>query len=78
MQAMVFSEMRVLGRMSFKDLILDDLRELVLPADALIDPTNFDVEAPQDPRFQVAKIMDDFITRVADVSLPLGCFLVED
>ena len=71
MQAMVFSEMRVLGVMSFKQLILDDLRETVMPADVLLDSSNFDVEAPQDPRFHVAKRMDDFMATAADVSVSL-------
>ena len=71
MQAMVFSEMRVLGMMSFKELIVDNLREIVLPADVLLDSSNFDVEAPQDPRFHVAKRMNDFIATAADVSISL-------
>ena len=60
--------MRVLGTMSFKQLLLDDLEEIVLPADSLVDPKNSDVEAPQDPRFQITKKMGDFLTRAADVS----------
>ena len=68
---MVFSEMRVLGIMSFKELILDNLREIVLPADVLLDPSNSDVEAPQDPRFHVAKRMDNFMVTAADVSVSL-------
>ncbi len=71
MQAMVFSEMRVLGMMSFKELILDNLKEIVLPADVLLDPSNYDVEAPQDPRFHVAKTMDNFMVTAADVSFSL-------
>jgi hypothetical protein len=59
--------MRVLGTMSLKQLIFDDLEEIVLPADLLIDPTNKEIEAPQDSRFQMAKRMDDFVTRAADV-----------
>lgn len=68
---MVFSEMRVLGMMSFKELILDNLREIVLPADMLLDSSNFDVEAPQDPRFHVAKRIDEFMATTADVSVAL-------
>ena len=71
MQAMVFSEMRVLGMMSFKELILDNLREIVLPADMLLNSSNFDVEAPQDPRFHVAKRIDEFMATTADVSVAL-------
>ena len=67
LQSFVFSEMRVLGTMSFKQLLFDDLDEIVLTADALIDTANEKVEAPQDPRFQIAKRMNNFITRAADV-----------
>ena len=63
--------MRVLGKMSFKQFLLDDLREVVLPADNLVDPSNEDVEAPQDPRFQMARKMDAFIIRAADVSIEI-------
>ena len=61
--------MRVLGTISLKQLLFDDLEELVLPADVLIDPANGDIEAPQDPRFQISKKMDAFVTKAADVSL---------
>ena len=54
--------------MSFKQLLYDDLEEIVLPAHSLVDPKNSDVEAPQDPRFQIKKKMDDFVTRAANVS----------
>lgn len=54
--------------MSFKKLLFDDLEEIVLPASLLIDPANGDIEAPQDPRFQILKKMDAFVTRAADVS----------
>ena len=67
MQSLVFSEIRALGTMSFKQLIFDDLEEIVLPADLLVDPTNKEIEAPQDSRFQMAKRMDDFMTRATDV-----------
>lgn len=52
-----------------KQYLFDDFEELVLPADVLIDPANGDVEAPQDPRFQISKRMDAFVTKAADVSL---------
>ena len=60
--------MKVLGTMSFKQLLFEDLEEISLPADILVDDSNGDIEAPQDPRFQIAKRMDDFINKSADVS----------
>lgn len=55
--------------MSLKQMLLSDFEELVLPADVLIDPANADIEAPQDPGFQMSKRMDKFVTKAADVSL---------
>lgn len=69
LQSLIFGEMRVLGTVSVKQYLFDDFEELVLPADVLIDPANGDVEAPQDPRFQISKRMDAFVTKAADVSL---------
>lgn len=61
--------MRVLGTISLKQFLFDDLEELVLPADVLVDPANGEIEAPKDPRFQISKRMDAFVTKAADVSL---------
>ena len=61
--------MRVLGTISLKKFLFDDLEELVLPADILIDSANRDIEAPQDRRFQISNRMDAFVERAADVSL---------
>lgn len=63
--------------MSFKNLLFDDLEEIVLPADVLVDPANGDIEAPQDPRFQIKKKMDAFVTRAADVSMTILVFCID-
>ena len=68
LQTLIFYEMRVLGTMSIKQLIFEDLAEIVLPADILVDRTNDNVEAPQAPRFQIARKMDDYVARVGQVS----------
>lgn len=52
---------------SLKQLLFDDLEEIVLPGDVLVDADNRNIEAPQDPRFHIAKKMDTFLTKVADV-----------
>ena len=54
--------------MSLKQFIFHDLAELVLPLDTLIDFRNSDVEAPHDPRFQIAQKMELFVSRVGQVS----------
>ena len=59
--------MKVLGRISIKQLILDDLGEIVLPADKLVDPANDEIEVAQDPRFEISRRMDQFIGRVGQV-----------
>lgn len=61
--------MKVLGSITITDLIHDDLEQLILPADILLDPANGVVEAPHDPRFQMAKEMRGFVLRVGDVSV---------
>ena len=60
--------MKILGNITITRLIFDDLEELVLPASILLDSANNDVEAPHDPRFQMAKEMRGFVLRVGDVS----------
>lgn len=60
--------MKVLGRTSIKRFIFQDLEEISTPAGMLVDPINEEVEAPQNPRFQIAKRMDLFVGRVGQVS----------
>lgn len=64
--------MKVLGSVTITKAVRDDLEELVLPADILLDSANGDVEAPHDPRFQMAKEMHAFMLRVGDVSCRAG------
>ena len=61
--------MRVLGSLSIKKLLFDSLSELVLPADTLLNEDNASVEAPQSPKFQINRLMDQFLRKFADVSL---------
>ena len=55
--------------MSVRQLVFDDLAEMVAPAHILIDPSNDNVEAPKDPRFQILKRMERFVGRAAQVLL---------
>ncbi|MCJ1285332.1 hypothetical protein MMC26_004672 [Xylographa opegraphella] len=61
--------MRISGETSFTKFIFDDLAELVLPAEILVDMANYDVEAPQSRKFQIAKIMNVFVDRVGQLYL---------
>ena len=59
--------MKVLRSISIKQLLFDDLEEVVLPADILLDPINNDIEAPHDPRFQIARKMEAFLSKLGPV-----------
>lgn len=65
--------MKVLGRMSIKQLLFYDLEEITLPASILVDPTNDEYEAPQHPRFQINAKMETLTSRSADVSFACNC-----
>ncbi|MCJ1399551.1 hypothetical protein MMC11_002753 [Xylographa trunciseda] len=64
LSSLIHNKMRVSGETSFTHFIFDDLAELVLPADLLVDMVNYDVEAPQSRKFQIAQRMDVFVSRV--------------
>jgi N-alpha-acetyltransferase 35, NatC auxiliary subunit len=57
--------MMVLGKMSVRQLLDDDLSSLVLAEDPLLDPRNDEIEVPHDPRFNIAKRMETFRERAA-------------
>jgi len=59
------SDMTILGAVSVKQFLYDDLAELVLPASLLLEANTDDVELPTDPRFQIAQQMDGFVKRFA-------------
>ncbi|KAI9815701.1 MAG: hypothetical protein M1827_002097 [Pycnora praestabilis] len=63
LQSVLFSEMRFLGTMSLKQVLFDDLAEIVLPAGFLLEAHNSEIEVPSDPRFQIAAKMDQFVAR---------------
>jgi N-alpha-acetyltransferase 35, NatC auxiliary subunit len=57
--------MTVLGKLSIRQLLDDDLSSLVLAEDPLLDPLNDKIEVPHDPRFNIAKRMEIFRERAA-------------
>lgn len=59
--------MRILGSLSIKQFIYDDLADLVLPASQIIDFMNDEVENPSNFRFQLAQHMENFVKKVAQV-----------
>ncbi|PGH23171.1 hypothetical protein AJ80_02808 [Polytolypa hystricis UAMH7299] len=62
---LVYKNTDILGSLSVKQFIQDDLTQLVLPTSTIFDPENDEVEIPSDPRFQIARLVDDFIKRVS-------------
>ncbi|KAL8632754.1 hypothetical protein Q9189_001459 [Teloschistes chrysophthalmus] len=71
LQSLIFHDMKILGTVTITKLIFDDLEELVLPADILLDPANGDVEAPHNPRFQIAQAMREHVLRIGDPFLDM-------
>lgn len=63
--------MTVLGTMSIRQLLDDDLSSVVLPADTLLDRGNDDIEMPSDPRFNMAQRMEIFRARAAQSYLDI-------
>jgi hypothetical protein len=68
LQSLIFFDMKALRAMSLKQLLYDDLAEVTLPASPLLDRAYEEVELPSDPRFQIAKSMDEFVQRMGSVS----------
>jgi hypothetical protein len=68
-QTFILSNMTVLGKVSLKGLLYDELSEFVLSSSVLLDANIDDTEVPSDPRFQIAQRMDAFVKRFAQVRL---------
>ncbi|KAJ5142575.1 NatC N(alpha)-terminal acetyltransferase Mak10 subunit [Penicillium bovifimosum] len=65
LQALIVSNMTILGAVPVKQFLYDELAELVLPANVLLEANTDEVEMPSDPRFQIAQKMDSFMKRFA-------------
>lgn len=71
LQCLIFEGLRLVGPKSAKRLVFDDLAETVLPADQILDERNDEIEVPHDPRFQITRCMNAFVTRACHVSCAL-------
>ncbi|KAA6410043.1 MAG: amino-acid N-acetyltransferase subunit Mak10 [Lasallia pustulata] len=71
LQSLMSNETKVLNVMSVRQLVFDDLAEMVAPAHILIDPSNDYVEAPKAPGFQIMKRMEIFVSRAAQSYLDI-------
>ncbi|KAM0713949.1 hypothetical protein Q7P37_010912 [Cladosporium fusiforme] len=65
-QDLIFSDGAVREDMPHFDLMLVDIRDLVLAGDSLVDPASFQVEVPSDPRHRCARIIETFMDRAYD------------
>ncbi|TKA68441.1 hypothetical protein B0A49_05779, partial [Cryomyces minteri] len=58
LQTWLFGDLKVAP--SIEKLLLKDVKGLVLREDKLLDPINWTVEVPADPRHQIARLIDNF------------------
>ncbi|RQM06714.1 hypothetical protein DH86_00003965, partial [Scytalidium sp. 3C] len=72
LQHYLFGDMVILGKMSIRQVLDDDLASVVLPAHKLLDPSNDGVEHPSDPRFNMASRMELFRSRAAQSYLDIA------
>lgn len=65
-QDLLFTDGAVRQDMPHFDLMLVDIRDLVLAGDTLVDPASFGVEVPSDPRHRCSRIIETFMDRAYD------------
>ena len=71
LQHYLFGDMIILGTMSIRQVLDEDLANFVLPASRLLDRDNDEVEVPMDPRFIAAEKMEIFRSRAAGTYLDI-------
>ncbi|KAF3162055.1 hypothetical protein TWF788_002165 [Orbilia oligospora] len=71
LQTLFFSNHVALGRMQISHILLEDVKELCLPADDLFDPRNELSEMPSDTRFQIHQRMKWFVERAGNSYITL-------
>lgn len=71
LQHYLFGDMIVLGTMSIRQVLDEDLSCTVLPGSQLLDRDNDEIEVPHDPRFNMASRMEIFRSRAANSYLDI-------
>lgn len=71
LQHYLFGDMIILGTMSIRQVLDEDIANFVLPASKLLDRNNDEVEVPTDPRFIAAEKMEIFRSRAAGTYLDI-------
>ncbi|KAF2716425.1 Mak10-domain-containing protein [Polychaeton citri CBS 116435] len=59
------------GDVQHIDLLLTDIRDLVLAGSDIADPSSFQIEVPTDPRHRTSRILEDFMDKAFDEYLML-------
>ena len=70
-QDILFADQAVGGEIPHYELLLTDIRELVLAGDALTDPESFQVELTSDPRHICSRLIEGFMDKAIDEYLNL-------
>ncbi|KAL2265163.1 hypothetical protein VTJ83DRAFT_6263 [Remersonia thermophila] len=71
LQSFLFHEMVILGRLSIRQILDDDLSLTVLGSSILLDPANDEIEAPHHPLFVISQQMELFRQRAAQSYLDI-------
>ncbi len=71
MQDILFGEQAIRGEVLPYDLLLADIRDLVLAGDTLVDPQSFQVEVTTDPRHICSRLIEGFMDKAIEEYLNL-------
>lgn len=71
LQNFLFSDMMILGSLSIRQIVDNDLSIVVLPGSRLLDRVNDTIEVPHDPRFAMAHQMEVFRQRATQSYLDI-------
>ncbi|KAL4917166.1 Mak10 subunit, NatC N-terminal acetyltransferase-domain-containing protein [Aspergillus aurantiobrunneus] len=63
LQTIIVNQATILGSVSAKQFLYDELAALVLPSSILLEANLDETEMPSDPRFQIGQLMDSFVRR---------------
>ena len=66
MQDTLFGNQAIRGEIPHYDLLLTDIRDLVLAGDSLVDPQSFQIEVTSDPRHICSRTMEGFMDQAID------------
>ena len=77
-QDISFVDGKIADDVSHFDLLLTDIRELVLPGHHLTDPDSFQVEATSDMRHKTSRMMEQFLDGMLDEYLNLFRLLCQN